>query len=128
MPRTAGSKKYRREEIDKLLDLIDEIQPIGAEMWERIAEDYNRAARGNLWEERDADSLKVKFRGMVNHKKPTGDPQCPTPVKRAKRIKRSIENGIGCDDFDSAEDSQIHLAEDSQITPSPAFSPAPNTL
>lgn len=49
--------------------------------------------------DRDANSLRRKFNALVKVKKPTGDPTCPHPVKRAKHIMRSIEaradSGVG---------------------------------
>lgn len=107
MPRTSGAKKYTTAEVTALLDVVELIKPIGGEMWKRIAVEFNKTARANLWEERDEDSLKAKFKGLVANKKPTGDPNCPSPVKRAKRIKKSIEEGIGADDFESTEDSML---------------------
>ncbi|KAG9404051.1 hypothetical protein AC1031_005590 [Aphanomyces cochlioides] len=42
--------------------------------------------------ERDADALKRKFVALKNYPKPTGDPNCPPDVARAKRICRIIDN------------------------------------
>jgi len=54
---------------------------------------------------RDIESIKSKFRRLVNSTKPTGDPVCPPDVKLAKqlhyRILRSCEHA---DLDDTAED------------------------
>ena len=45
-------------------------------------------ARGHLenYPGRTLDSIRRKFNSLANHKKPTGDPNCPPAVRRAKRI------------------------------------------
>jgi len=41
---------------------------------------------------------------LKNKKKPTGDPDCPEEVRRAKRIDRAIQQKIGVEDFDDDEE------------------------
>lgn len=121
MPRTNGAKKYSYDEVTILLNIVEKLQPIGTDMWKNVSNEFNKIARGNLWDERDEDSLKAKFKGLVSHKKPTGDPTCPSPVVRAKRIKRAIEEGVGatdlCDEVEVAEISEIpEMAEIARIS------------
>ena len=40
------------------------------------------------------DSIRRKFNSLANHKKPTGDPNCPPTVRRAKRIFALIRERI----------------------------------
>ena len=80
--------------------------------------------------------MKAKFKGLVSHKKPTGDPTCPSPVVRAKRIKRAIEEGVGatdlCDEVEVAEIPEIpemaEIARISEITASATSSFRSTTL
>lgn len=65
-----------------LLDAVEKILPIGANMWEAVAAIYNRATG----QERDPDSLRKKFSELVNKPKPTGDPTLPPHNERAKRL------------------------------------------
>ena len=58
--------------------------------------------------ERDQDSLKNKFDKLANIKKKTGDPTCPEPVRRAKRIARAIQNKCAAMTLGSTSDSDIH--------------------
>ena len=84
MPRTSGAKKYSYDEVTTLLNMVEKLQPIGTDMWKNVSHEFNKIARGSFWDERDEDSLKAKFKGLVSHKNPTGDPTCPSPVVRAK--------------------------------------------
>ena len=38
---------------------------------------------------RDVESLKQKFRKLANSTKPSGDPDCPPAIRRAKYIART---------------------------------------
>ena len=64
MARTAGAKKYTKEEVTELLDVVERLKPLGNDMWKNVSYEYNRAARGLKWEERDEESLKAKFKGL----------------------------------------------------------------
>lgn len=46
------------------------------------------------------DSLRNKFKTLRNMKKPTGDPDCPPAVKRAKRADFEIQKKMGVETFD----------------------------
>ena len=58
----------------------------------------------NVTRARDNESLKAKFKTLRLHKKPTGDPDCPPDVRRAKRLYRLIEQNadtVGVDESES---------------------------
>eukprot|EP00644_Phytophthora_capsici_P014409 jgi/Phyca11/81566/gw1.3.1187.1 len=57
-----------------MLDFVEARLPFGAEQWQSLA-----------------SILKRKFLGLKNKRKPTGDPDCPEQVRRAKRVFRQIE-------------------------------------
>ena len=110
-----GQKNYTAIEIDMLLDIVAEIEPLGANMWAEVHERYNQWAMAQSYPMRDADMLKQKFDRLANEKKPTGNPRCPAPVRKAKQVARNILSlaqaaalgGILDDDHDS--DSTIYL-------------------
>ena len=52
-----------------MLDMIEEILPLGAEEWDNLASRFNSSRNVN---QRDADSLKAKFRSWEKARKPTG--------------------------------------------------------
>jgi hypothetical protein len=114
MPRNSSAAgraaAYAPIEIDKLLDLIEEVLPCGADQWERVGSAFRLHFAGAP-KPRDTDSLKLKFKTLRLHKKPTGDPLCPPDVKRAKRIYRAIE--VHSDVIGGEEDDDEILEENS---------------
>jgi hypothetical protein len=90
-------------ELNTLLTLLEEKLPIGGDQWDTVMLEYNR----NVPKERarDVDSLRTKFKGLKNKKKPTGDPDCPEEVRRAKRIDYAMQQRIGVEDFDDDADN-----------------------
>ena len=98
---------YTRAEIDSMLDLVEEHLPISAEEWEVVA----RKHRENFPDlNRARESMKRKFSMIALRKAPTGDPDIPSYVRRAKTIKSSIEERAGGsdgggDDFSSESNS-----------------------
>ncbi|KAG1711530.1 hypothetical protein DVH05_008782 [Phytophthora capsici] len=73
-----------------MLVLVEARLPFGAEQWQSIASAYNSHLPVG-WPQRDGDSLKRKFLGLKNKRKPTGDPDCPEEVRKAKQVFRMIE-------------------------------------
>lgn len=96
-PRRSGSAgsnaRYKNEEKHALLDIVEEVKPLGAMQWETVTSRYNVVARANEWVERTAEGLKAQFSTLKNLKK--GDAPCPSPVNRAKRIARLIQDNRG---------------------------------
>ncbi len=94
-------------EINCLLKIIEEILPIGPNDWDRVTERHCSYYPGNG---RTCDTLKRKFSSLYNHKKPTGDPNCPPYVRQAKRIRNLIKaemdvsDGEGLGDNGAADD------------------------
>jgi hypothetical protein len=75
-------------EIGILLDEIEDVLPISASQWQHVAgthiarfPEYNR----------NVLSLRRKFNDLCNEKIPTGDPVCPPEVRRAKHLRRQID-------------------------------------
>eukprot|EP01038_Epipyxis_sp_PR26KG_P017783 gene17783-24817_t len=89
-----GVRNFTEWEVNTLLDITERILPLGADHWqEDVATLFNTAAQGRDQSAppRESDSLKTKFKALKNVKKPTGDPDCPPLVRRAKRIYYQIE-------------------------------------
>ncbi len=70
-----------------LLDVIDNIVPIGNPDWEKVWQEH-LAVYPRM--ERTQKLLKRKFLEFVCKKKITGDPNCPPYVRDAKQILRKI--------------------------------------
>ena len=87
---------YSQEEVDNFLDELEEIIPVTATAWERVAELHLSRYPD---QQRSVDSLKRKFKELHNKKVPTGDPLCPPAVRRAKRIRYLIIDKMDASDL-----------------------------
>jgi hypothetical protein len=106
---------YSTEEIDLIMDIVEEVLPSGEYMWERVAKEYNeRKPRGSAC--RDMESIRIKFRKFKNEKKPTGDPNCPEHVRRAKRIARLIDNHVGATEINDDDENSNEESDDSEVS------------
>ena len=74
--------------------------------WDRIEKEH-----GAKWpdKKRTTDSLKRKFQNLYRHRIPTGDPNCPVSVRRAKRIRNTIREKTELSDGEEED----NLDEDS---------------
>ncbi|POM81450.1 Hypothetical protein PHPALM_577 [Phytophthora palmivora] len=63
-----------------LCQVADEIVPLGNTMWERVADKYN-AKRARNAPERDAESLRRKFRNLYKKPKPSGKGEVPARLR-----------------------------------------------
>ena len=79
---------YTTEEVLHFLDVLEKHLPIGPAQWEAVIQEHIDAGYP---EERYVVGLRRKFNGLVQRKEPTGDPNCPVEVRRAKQISRMIE-------------------------------------
>mmetsp|Transcript_17370 Transcript_17370/g.25903 ORF Transcript_17370/g.25903 Transcript_17370/m.25903 type:complete len:83 (+) Transcript_17370:188-436(+) len=68
--REGRGRTYTHLELDTLLSLVEERLPLGMDGWEDLTLEYNRQLPLEL--SRDMESLRNKFKGLRNKKKPTG--------------------------------------------------------
>ncbi|KAF0706108.1 hypothetical protein AaE_014265 [Aphanomyces astaci] len=119
-------KGWSSQETLSLLDCIERLLPLGGNHWELVQTDYNtRASQENDWIPRDVDSIRRKFKALRNSRKPTGEPDCPIDVVRAKHINRMIESRMAVLDMESDHDGENSSDADradtmQQGTPQPA--------
>ncbi|KAE9279323.1 hypothetical protein PR003_g28258 [Phytophthora rubi] len=116
--RRAGYHNYSLNELMLLCNVVDKFKPLGRNMWEDAALEYNsRRERG--WLERDFDSLRRKFRNLYGKPKPTGIySEIPPKLRHialAHNIQYAIEVKSGAhtshDGFDRGQDD-AHLLRD----------------
>ena len=103
---------YKSADVAVLLDLVEEMLPLGQSDWDALTLQYN----GKVSNPRESDQLRRKFKALKNVSKPTGafkaylfrlqlfivyigDPTCPIEVKRAKRIHYLIEGKQDVQEF-----------------------------
>jgi hypothetical protein len=65
-------KNFSSAQVDRLLACVQEILPNGAMRWEKVAEIYNTDLPAGF-EEREAESLRRKFKKLKSNPKPTGN-------------------------------------------------------
>ena len=107
---------YTVAEINCLIEIVEEILPIGPNDWDRVTQRHCSYYPGNG---RTRETLKRKFASLYNHKKPTGDQNHPLYMRNAKRIwdlikaEMDVSDGEGLGDNGAAED----LDEDDFLPP-----------
>ena len=91
----SGTKNWTKTEINLLLDCIDELLPVGKEMWEQLAV---RCLESDESWVRSGESCKHKFEKMAFAKQPTGQGDIPLHILRSKKIKDKIAQNevLGC--------------------------------
>lgn len=94
-------KGFTKGEVDHLLEIVEDIIPIGPSSWERVLERHV-LLYPNL--DRTKDSLRKKFASLYNNKTPTGDPKCPANVRKAKHIYRLIQDKMELTDGDGSDE------------------------
>lgn len=82
-------------DIDILLDVVSDIEPILSDYWPFFSDMYNARLAPTDRHKRDMDFIKVKFDKMTSVKNTTGDPSCPPRVRRSKYIAREILGKVG---------------------------------
>jgi hypothetical protein len=101
----AGAQNFNDEDKEFLITLLEEIRPVGPEMWDQVISRYNdEYAEPNQRTTRDKDGLRTQYYKMYKTAKPMGDPTCPKYIRRAKKLKHKIEDEVammGIDDDDS---------------------------
>ena len=79
--------QFRADELKDFLDIVESFLPILVQNWQAIAdihlENYHQEAR-------TAESLHCKFQEIACRTGPTGDPNCPPYVIKAKQINRQL--------------------------------------
>lgn len=98
---------FTQQELFDLFEIMEEVLPIGAQEWEVVASRHQE-----MWPdtEREAEGLKRKYRALANTKMPSGDPNCPVEVQKAKRLKQLIREDSGL----SAAESDSEGTEDTR--------------
>ena len=74
-----------------MLDIAEDLEPLGANNWSKVAKRFKKWAEVNGRPARDFESLRNKFDKLANAKRKTADPSCPPSVRRAKHISSTIQ-------------------------------------
>jgi len=112
---------YTIAEIDCLLEIIEDILPIGRNDWDRVTQCHSSYYPGHS---RTCEMLKRKFVSLYNHKKPTGDPSCPPHVQNAKRIWDLIKIEMDLSDGEGRGDTEADDNTGEDDVPDGVLAPA----
>ncbi|KAG9398807.1 hypothetical protein AC1031_014124 [Aphanomyces cochlioides] len=85
-----SSPNWLDYDVGVLLDAIEKVMQLGSNGWEKVSQFFNRDE--SILIARNDEQCKRKFVALKNHRKPTGDPDCPLNVVRAKRLQRALDN------------------------------------
>ncbi|KAE9277585.1 hypothetical protein PR003_g28750 [Phytophthora rubi] len=120
--RRAGYNNYTVQDQLLLCNVVEQMLPLGRNMWEQVAARFN-ANRTRTSPERDFESLRRKFKSLYSKPKPTGQGEVPLrlkPVVWAKEIQMRIEEAGGVhtshDGLDGGEDDAAFEAEVDEAT------------
>lgn len=90
-----GSTRCTEEELQALMDHMEDVLPIGKHEWERLTERCNSDNRVPNNRHRGLDNLRKQHNNHAKKKAPTGDPDCPPMVHRAKQILELVRQKAG---------------------------------
>ena len=100
-----GDMKYKEEELKALMEICEEVLPMGKSQWEQIATRYNALFPSRPRQEK---SLRGQLNYYAKQKPPTGDPHCPPLVYAAKQIIKKIKQRAEVDILDDPEALAAH--------------------
>jgi hypothetical protein len=110
---------FTENEVTNMLDLIEDKQPIGSNEWEEI----ERLHAANFPDKnRTKDTIKRKFQLLALKEVPTGDPNIPTNVRRAKEIYSNIKRRTNLgEDGNEEDEASLSSASDDDNEVDDAF-------
>ena len=82
-----GGLGFSKGELDWLLEILEEHLPIGQQEWDLVLTKHEERYPDS---DRSAESLRRKFASLYRKNMPTGDPDIPEEVRRAKTIRNQI--------------------------------------
>lgn len=117
--RKTTDMRFTNDEHKIFLELMEEVLPIGHEQWVKVTDEFNKRVN-NPDRFREKAGLQDKFNRLLKagKKKPTGDPNCPWYIKKAKSIEymrknRSNFKAMGTDE--EQEDEELEEEEESAM-------------
>jgi len=107
-------------ELQNLVRLVGQKMPNNEEKWEEVQELHNLAFPNN----RSFTALQNKFKDLYRTKMPTGDPNIPDYIKRAKEIHQdfiertdgSVGAAAAADDDANNENEEVEDDNDERAT------------
>jgi hypothetical protein len=101
-----GRMHYRDDELNDLMDIMELVLPNGKYEKEKVAERYNEIHSDRP---REYQNLMTQFNKFASKKPPTGYPECPPLVRRAKQIVEKIKKKAGIACFTEEDDDVVPM-------------------
>ena len=109
----AGAANYSDDDVEAMLNIVEDIEPLGANNWSEVASQFCAWTHANSRPARNFEFLRNKFDKLANAKKKTGDPSCPPSIRRAKQISRAIQAKCAAYTLgDSSEEEKMSTCEE----------------
>ncbi|KAI5840120.1 hypothetical protein DFP73DRAFT_529575 [Morchella snyderi] len=89
-----GAQMFNSHDMNRLLEVLEEVLSIGEDMWDKVEATYNNRAGAATRESRDAKFLKRYYIDLIKSRKPRGNRQRPSNIARAYEIEAAIEERI----------------------------------
>ena len=102
-----GAMRFTGKEHQVFLDAMEEVLPLGHEDWLDVLNKFNSQVDEDR--HRDKAALQQKWNLLIGSKKPTGDPNCPWHIKKAKRIDYARSTKTGMSTFGTEEEKTSDL-------------------
>jgi hypothetical protein len=98
--------------MDFMLDSIEQVLPLGTEEWAIVV---RRALGVTRWDLHVVQRLKGRqFQSLYNMQIPTGNPQCPYHVCRAKRLRYRIEEHSDASNMVNGNGADLGFADEEE--------------
>ena len=86
--RASGARGYTEDERINFLEILERRLPTSGSEWSLVANEHSETYPGL---DRNVDSIKRQYQSLLCRREPTGDPNCPLDVKKAKAIDRLLK-------------------------------------
>jgi hypothetical protein len=103
MPVKRGTN-FSTTELETFLEFNEEHLPIGQMEWETVEQRHSLLYPE---QQRTIESLKRKFRKLYNTKAPTGNPNIPPHIRKAKELKQKINDRAEVSDGEDDEEVSL---------------------
>ena len=109
--RRKGAIKWKPEEVDNLLDIVEILLPIGSKKWELVAARHVKNYPNN---QRSAEACRRRYEKLAHYDRPTGHNEIPRLIERAKMIEQKVvrEEVIGHSALNDSSDEEASGEED----------------
>jgi hypothetical protein len=116
----SSTQNLNNEDKEFLIILLEEIYPIGPEIWDQVISHYNNEyVEPNQRTTHNKDRLHTQYYKMYKTAKPMGDPTCPEYIQHMKKLKHEIENKVAIMGIDNNNSELVASDVEADKEPKP---------